>query len=182
MRSIIEHLVKADYRLACVNLVDSFYVADATKFVSVLMMSLASMLRLELPHVNVLSKMDLIKQYGGDELQFNLDFYTDVLDLNYLCDALDDDRVLGARFKRLNRKICDVVQDYSLVSFVPLDIQRRASVLRCVQAVDRANGYLYGHLDDQGLVNSIAGLSSQAEFDEYDGDDKRDMDLDDDFI
>ena len=82
MHSIIEQLVKADFRLASVNLVDSFYVTDPAKFVSVLMMSLSAMLRLELPHVNLLSKMDLIKQYG--ELQFPLDFYTDVLDLGYL--------------------------------------------------------------------------------------------------
>lgn len=34
------------------------------------------MLHLELPHVNLLSKIDLIQQYG--KLQFNLDFYTEV--------------------------------------------------------------------------------------------------------
>ena len=34
------------------------------------------MLHLELPHVNLLSKIDLIEQYG--KLQFNLDFYTQV--------------------------------------------------------------------------------------------------------
>lgn len=154
-----------DYRLASVNLIDSFYVTDATKFVAVLMMSLASMLRIELPHVNVLSKMDLIKQHGG-ELQFNLDFYTDVLDLNYLCDALDEDNFLGGKFKRLNRRICDVVQDYSLVSFVPLNIQKKRSTVRCIHAVDKANGYLYGHLDDQGLLNSIAGLGNEVDVEE----------------
>lgn len=35
------------------------------------------MLHLELPHVNLLSKIDLIEQYG--KLQFNLDFYTQVM-------------------------------------------------------------------------------------------------------
>lgn len=156
MQLIVEKLVKADYRLASVNLVDSFYVSDPAKFVSVLMMSLSSMLRLELPHVNILSKMDLIKQYG--DLKFGLDFYTDVLELSYLCDALDEDKFLGGKFKSLNRKICDVVQDFSLVSYVPLNIQRKKSIIKCIQAVDSANGYLYGHLDDETLLNSIAGM------------------------
>jgi hypothetical protein len=34
--------------------------------------------------VNVLSKCDLIEKFG--KLSFNLDFYTEVLDLHYLLD------------------------------------------------------------------------------------------------
>ena len=112
------------------------------------------MLQIELPHVNVLSKMDLIKQYG--ELAFNLDFYTDVLDLSYLVDTLDSDRFM-AKFKKLNKKICDVVSDYSLLSFIPLNIQKKNSVIKCIQQVDRANGYIYGEYDREGMMNSIAG-------------------------
>jgi hypothetical protein len=112
------------------------------------------MLQIELPHVNVLSKMDLIKQYG--ELAFNLDFYTDVLDLSYLVDTLDSDKFL-AKFKKLNKKICDVVSDYSLLSFIPLNIQKKNSVIKCIQQVDRANGYIYGEYDGEGMMNSIAG-------------------------
>jgi len=36
----------------------------------------------EQPHVNILSKVDLIEKYA--KLPFNLDFFTDVLDLSYL--------------------------------------------------------------------------------------------------
>jgi len=36
----------------------------------------------EQPHVNVLSKVDLVEKYA--KLPFNLDFFTEVLDLSYL--------------------------------------------------------------------------------------------------
>ena len=49
--------------------------------------------RLELPHVNILSKVDLIEQYG--ELPFSLDYFTEVLDLSYLCDRLDGSMKAG---------------------------------------------------------------------------------------
>ncbi len=141
IRNIIEKLVKLDYRFCSVNLVDSYYISDPAKYISVLLMSLSSMLQIELPHVNIFSKMDLIKQYGP--LKFNLDYYTDVLDLNYLLDTLDSDRFLK-KFKNLNKKICDVVQDYSLVSFIPLNIQKKSSIIRCIQSIDKANGiYLF---------------------------------------
>lgn len=45
-----------------------------------------SYFQLSLPHVNVLSKIDLIEKHG--KLAFNPDFYTDVLDLRYLLQLL----------------------------------------------------------------------------------------------
>ena len=51
-------------QLAAVNFCDAHYVTDASKYIAVLMASLRVMLHLELPHINVLSKMDLITQYG----------------------------------------------------------------------------------------------------------------------
>ena len=43
---------------------DSHYCSDPAKFVSVLLTSLSTMVQVELPHVNILSKVDLIQQYG----------------------------------------------------------------------------------------------------------------------
>ena len=63
-------------RLAVVHLVDAHLCTDASKYMSALLLSLTSMLHLEMPHVNVLSKMDMIQSYG--QLAFNLDFYTEV--------------------------------------------------------------------------------------------------------
>lgn len=164
VKNIIQKLTKLDYRLCCVNLVDSYYVSDPAKFISVLLMSLSTMLQIELPHVNILSKMDLINQYG--KLAFSLDFYTDVMDLSYLCETLEGDNILK-KFKKLNEKICDVVSDFSLLSFVPLNIQLKSNIIRCIQCVDRANGYIYGNMDNMDIMNSIGGdIDMQDEQDE----------------
>lgn len=64
------------YRLAAVHLVDAHLCSDPAKYISALLLSLSTMLHLELPHVNLLSKIDLVEQYG--KLHFNLDFYTEV--------------------------------------------------------------------------------------------------------
>jgi hypothetical protein len=50
------------------------------------------MLQLELPHINVLSKIDLMVQYGN-KVQFGIDFYTEVLDLTYLLESLDENPI-----------------------------------------------------------------------------------------
>lgn len=51
-------------QLSVVHLVDAHHCTDSSKFISVVLLSLSSMVRLELPHINVLSKMDLMQQYG----------------------------------------------------------------------------------------------------------------------
>lgn len=62
------------------------------KFISALLLSLSTMLQMELPHINVLSKIDLVLQYG-DKMQFGIDFYTEVLDLGYLLESLDENPI-----------------------------------------------------------------------------------------
>ncbi|KAF0976803.1 hypothetical protein FDP41_004098 [Naegleria fowleri] len=87
VKDICDVLVnKWHFRLCAVNLVDAHHCTDASKYISVLMVSLSIMIRLELPHVNILSKIDLIEQYG--KLAFDIDFYTDVQDLSYLVQSI----------------------------------------------------------------------------------------------
>ncbi|XP_070466703.1 GPN-loop GTPase 2 isoform X1 [Equus przewalskii] len=120
LRSIFSQMAQWDLRLTAVHLVDSHYCTDPAKFISVLCTSLATMLHVELPHVNVLSKMDLIEHYG--KLAFNLDYYTEVLDLSYLLDHLASDPFFR-HYRQLNEKLVQLIEDYSLVSFIPLNIQ-----------------------------------------------------------
>uniref|UniRef100_K1QV28 GPN-loop GTPase 2 n=1 Tax=Magallana gigas TaxID=29159 RepID=K1QV28_MAGGI len=116
--------------------------------------------QLELPHVNVLSKCDLIEKFG--KLSFNLDFYTDVLDLGYLLDELEGDKSLQ-RYKKLNSALVELVQDYSLVSFVPLNVEDKESMLRVMRQVDKANGYVFGDLEERD-IQSMMSCAVQAEF------------------
>ena len=53
------------HKLAVVHLCDVHYVTDAAKYISVLLLSLRAMLQLELPHINVLSKIDLLSQFSN---------------------------------------------------------------------------------------------------------------------
>ncbi|KAI9229028.1 MAG: hypothetical protein DHS80DRAFT_27068 [Piptocephalis tieghemiana] len=144
IKSIVELLGKKDYRLCTVHLVDAHYCTDAAKYISVLLLSLRAMIQIELPHINVLSKVDLLRSYG--QLAFNLDYYTEVQNLSYLADRLDEDPMAG-RFPELNRALCELVEDYSLVGYELLNISDKDSVARVAKAVDRANGYVFGGLE-----------------------------------
>lgn len=131
-----------DLRLVAVYLLDSHYANDPGKFISALLNSLSAMLHLELPHVNLLSKVDLISKYG--QVKFGLNYFCEVLDLNYLVDQLVDDPLL-AKYKNMTKKLADVVESYSLVSFLPLNINDNRTIIRALRVIDKANGF---HLTD----------------------------------
>lgn len=113
-----------------------------------------------LPHVNVLSKADLLKQHSS-KLDFNLDFYTEVLDLKYLLEALENTPGMS-KYKKLNEAIVSMVEDYSLVSFQPLDVNRTESLVRLYKIIDKANGYAFSSNEEQN-VNTMLACAVGAE-------------------
>ena len=55
---------------------------------------------------------------------FSLEFYTEVMDLRYLLSHFSD-QPFFQRYKKLNEALVGLVEDYSLVSFIPLNVQVR---------------------------------------------------------
>eukprot|EP01133_Synstelium_polycarpum_P006769 gene6769-7868_t len=62
MRSLCDNLQQAGYRVCAVFLVDSQFILDSCKFISGSLMCLSAMARLEVPHINVLTKIDVIRK------------------------------------------------------------------------------------------------------------------------
>jgi len=161
MKEIIEHLGRQDYRLTCVNLVDSHHCSDPTKFISVCLTSLTAMLQISLPHVNLLSKVDLVEKYG--KLQFNLDYYTDVLDLEYILDTFPEDN-FTKKHKQLNEALTGLISDYSLVNFVPITVKNKERLLAASQVIDKANGYVFGSGEERSMRNLMGSALAAADF------------------
>ncbi|KAH3682723.1 hypothetical protein WICPIJ_006313 [Wickerhamomyces pijperi] len=145
LSKIFRRLTKdLDLRLCVVNLVDSFYITTPSQYVSIILLALRSMLQLDLPHVNVLSKIDLVSNYG--ELPFNLQFYTEVQDLQYLKPSIEQESksVLSKKYARLTHLISEVVEDYNLVSFEVLAVDDKQSMINLISVIDKSNGYMFG--------------------------------------
>jgi hypothetical protein len=139
--------------------VDSHLCAEPSKYLAALLLSLTAMLHLGLPHVNVLSKMDLLSSHGP--LAFSLDFYTGGEgsdDLPRLAEAVNaESRTLG-RFAKLTRNLCQIVGDYNMVSFNTLDVQSEPSMRRLIAVIDKANGYAFGSLERAAALREGGGL------------------------
>ncbi|KAF3446545.1 hypothetical protein FNV43_RR11725 [Rhamnella rubrinervis] len=169
-KSVIMKLIKnLDLRLTAVHLVDAHLCSDPGKYVSALLLSLSTMLHLELPHINVLSKIDLIENYG--KLAFNLDFYTDVQDLSYLQHLLAQDPYTS-KYRKLTKELCDVVENFGLVNFTTLDIQDKESVGNLVKLIDKTNGYIFAGIEASAVEFSKIAFTVAAVQEKYMKDDE----------
>ncbi|KAI5291301.1 hypothetical protein KEM55_008374, partial [Ascosphaera atra] len=136
--------------LVVVNLIDSYTLTLPSMYISALLLSLRSMLQLDLPHINVLTKIDNLINYPP--LPFNLDFYTEVQDLSHLMPLLEeesprfkaDEETGESKFDALNRAIIEMIEDFALVGFHTLAVEDKKSMMALLQAIDRAGGYAFG--------------------------------------
>mmetsp|Transcript_1742 Transcript_1742/g.3732 ORF Transcript_1742/g.3732 Transcript_1742/m.3732 type:complete len:322 (-) Transcript_1742:167-1132(-) len=143
MTRITQQMVKVlDLRLVAVHLVDSTLCVDAYRYISAVLLSLSAMMQMELPHINVLSKIDMLMDHT-DDLAFNLDYYSGVYDLSHLLFTLQTNRhPMSEKFKELNRLMAEMIEEYGMVTFEPLDIQDKECALRVLSRCDTANGHI----------------------------------------
>lgn len=140
-------------QLCVVHLIDSHHCSDAGKFIAALILSLNAMLKIGLPHVNLLTKVDLLKKHT-DKLQFGIDFYTEVLDLNYLLENLDED--FSSKYTKLNKALISIIEDYSLVTFQLADLFKEKSLINVKNLIDKANGYVFKSEEGRHINSMLA--------------------------
>ncbi|RWS28871.1 GPN-loop GTPase 2-like protein [Leptotrombidium deliense] len=166
IKNVIKNLTSKqnpfDLRLCAVNLVDSHYCSDPGKYISALLTSLATMVHFELPHVNILSKIDLMEKSG--KVMFGLDYFCDVLDLNHLLDTMDSHPFME-KYKRLSKAIAGVVEDYSLVSFAALDVNNVKTLIATMRLIDKANGFYLTNIETEEQLQRFFVDSGESDFD-----------------
>ncbi|KAJ5178570.1 uncharacterized protein N7500_001269 [Penicillium coprophilum] len=144
LRNIFYKIQKMGIRLIVIHLIDSYTLTLPSMYISALLLSLRAMLQLDLPHLNVLTKIDNLSNYAP--LPFNLDFYTEVQDLSYLLPELESEssRFSHEKFGKLNQTIIDLVEEFGLVSFETLAVEDKKSMMSLLHTIDRASGYAFG--------------------------------------
>jgi len=181
MNKIIDQLKLWGYldKMVSVFVVDATFVTEPAKFISGSLLALSAMISLQLPHVNVLSKCDLVEEASMErvlEMESALQLW-DVLgdgegsalsmfhELRPKKSARseEEDKLVRKRqererkWNRLTVAICSLLDDYSMVGFIPLNINDEDSISHVMLTTDHAIQY--------GEDNEVRGM----DFDDGDG-------------
>lgn len=125
-----------NFRVCSVFLLDSQFMVDGPKFLSGTMAALSVMVNLELPHVNILNKMDLLNKAGKSQIEKYLE-----PDSIALLSETNDDSAWGRRYKKLSEAIGRIIEDFSLVKFFPLNIKSEENIQDILMMIDSAIQY-----------------------------------------
>jgi hypothetical protein len=146
--ALVKHLTRTgalDVSLCAAYLLEATFVVDKAKYFAGTLSAMSAMIMLEVPHINILSKMDLVKgQVGKRELKRFLDPDSSLLDDEeedeYQIGKVDDTQAImkGESFKSLNRAVAGLIDSFSMVSYLKLDVQDEDSVASILSYIDEA--------------------------------------------
>lgn len=139
MKDLVSFLQKAGYQVCAVYVMDCQFVQDPTKFFAGCLSAMSAMVRLELPHVNVLSKVDLLQE-DDDFSTYDLERFLR-LDSSVLDDSVEFRNSPNHKFNRLTKVIAELVQDFGMVGFIPLNKNDEESVQMLLMQIDHCIQY-----------------------------------------
>ena len=149
---LVKHLMRGSLsiNMCAAYLLESTFVIDRPKFFAGTLSAMSAMLMLEMPHLNILSKMDLVKgQVGKRELKRFLNPGAELLNDDTSRGTPDEAKqdedpattesvMAGASFHKLNKAVAQLIDDFSMVSFLKLDAQDEDSVHAVISYIDDA--------------------------------------------
>ncbi|KAI1325769.1 GPN-loop GTPase 3 like protein [Xylariaceae sp. FL0255] len=148
-----------DVRLCAAYLLEATFVVDRAKFFAGTLSAMSAMIMLEVPHINILSKMDLVKdQVRKRDLKRFINPDSTLLDDDPAdaarrnaegksqlqeheedanADMQDKDALMrGAGFRRLNKAVAGLIETFSMISYLKLDVQDEESVGAILSYID----------------------------------------------
>ena len=136
MKKLVEHLIRFDFRMCAVFLMDCTFAADRTKFFSGILVSLSTLINLELPCMNILTKTDLLTSREKKQLEQLLEPQVDLLLEDKRLDTPDDRD--WPQFSALTVALGRLIDDYSLVKFFALNLEEEDSLADLLLVIDNA--------------------------------------------
>lgn len=126
---ILSHLRQnLGFAICATYLLESQFIMQPEKFFAGALSAMSAMIMLECSHLNILSKVDLVKgEVGRGRLkQF----------LSGDAGLYEATKGMNPKLHRLNEAIVHLVQDFGMVEFLPLDASDRESVETILSYID----------------------------------------------
>ncbi|KAE9410409.1 hypothetical protein BT96DRAFT_847248 [Gymnopus androsaceus JB14] len=148
--TLVQNLSRMGIRTCATYLIESQFMEDKYKFFSGVLSAMSAMVNLEIPWINIMSKMDLVTANPEDpstgarnglRRQKDIARYLDPDPLLIATTRGDKSDTINPRFHALNQAIVQLIEDHPLVSFLPLDLTSTDSLEYVVSHIDYTMQY-----------------------------------------
>lgn len=130
IKRIIEHVQKF-HQIMVIYGMDALFSLDIHRFVAGSLSSVISMSKFESPHINVLTKCDLIPEEETDNLFIDLDAE----------DIYEKMQKKEEKENRFNRALATIIGDNGLLNFIPLNYKEEGRLEELLSYIDFCLNY-----------------------------------------
>ena len=131
-KSFTNKLRDCGWQTVCVYVLDATFITDGTKFIAGCLQVQSAMMMLELPHMNLLTKVDLLEDQSVLEPYLWPDH-------ERLADELNEK--MPKEYKKLNTMLAQLMDDYSMIAFAKFDISDEECVAEALYRIDQSIQY-----------------------------------------
>ncbi|KAF2355836.1 GPN-loop GTPase [Trinorchestia longiramus] len=131
MKRLLDLLQSWNFQVCAVFVLDSHYMVDTSKFLSGSLTALSAMMKLEVPHVNLLSKMDLLDKKAHSQLSIYLD-----PDVHELISSEHSSSRFNKKYHKLTTALASILNDQALVRYFPINIYKQDSIQNALLLID----------------------------------------------
>ncbi|RXW25316.1 hypothetical protein EST38_g556 [Candolleomyces aberdarensis] len=146
--TLVHNLQRLGIRVCATYLIESQFMEDKYKFFSGVLSAMSAMVNLEIPWINIMSKMDLVLPQAesgdarnGARKRRDIARYLDPDPLLMATRRGEEANGSNPRFHALNQAIVQLIEDHPLVSFLPLNLQDTDSIENVVSHIDYTMQY-----------------------------------------
>ncbi|KAG8989378.1 ATP binding protein [Tulasnella sp. 427] len=142
--SLLRHFQVLGIRTCAAYLLESQFMEDRYKYFSGVLSAMSSMVNLEIPWINIMSKMDLITPSttkGRNGLRSKKDIARYLDPDPYLLSENTPTSRSNPKFHSLNQAIAQLIEDHPLVSFLALDLTDTDSLAAVLSHIDYSIQY-----------------------------------------
>lgn len=107
----------------------------------------------------------MVFEFNRVHVALSIDEICQPSDLDHLLRLLEDSK-FGQKYAKLSKALCELIEDYGLISFVPIAVEDKTCMAYALQEIDKANGFIFGGLTI-GNESIMEAALSQQNADDY---------------
>ncbi len=110
--------------MSAVYCADGTFINEPAKYIAACLTALSTMTQLNVPHLNVLTKCDKIKQAQKDKEEDDEEetLLDQIVQLGASECLSNVNQFFSPKYFELNKKIVEVIENFNLVQYIPLNI------------------------------------------------------------
>ncbi|KAL0236988.1 hypothetical protein PCE1_000385 [Barthelona sp. PCE] len=148
-RTVCQFFEQLEFTLCVLTLNDVLLLTDASRLISSLLHTVSFTINLQLPTVNILTKIDLLDHL---ETKFDIETVLNAYEYDFLLPHLNNSR---PHLENLNEVLIELLEEFKVLDLVPCNVQDKYSMFDLMLSINNVTGFVMHTEKAKGLIDRL---------------------------